>query len=133
MRLKIMVMINRAGITVKVHRASSMFMFSIMVMIPISKKISPKILTTPCVNIWFSDSTSEATRVISRPTGFLSKKERESRCKCIKISERRLYISFCPIYCVVSDCAYCTTKMASITPIYQNMIVYSPSRLDWLT
>ena len=43
---------------------------------------SPKIVTTPEVNISFSTSMSLVTRVISRPTGFLSKNLRSSRCRC---------------------------------------------------
>src|SRR4051794_933854 len=42
--------------------------------------------TTPAVNSSFSDSTSEVTRVISRPTGLRSKNATGNRCRCAKSS-----------------------------------------------
>ena len=41
-------------------------------MMPTSVKMSPKIVTTPEVKRSFSASTSDVTRVISRPTGLRS-------------------------------------------------------------
>ena len=49
-------------------------MASIIPMMAISVKASPKIVTTPEENSSFSVSTSDVTLVISRPTGFRSKK-----------------------------------------------------------
>ena len=48
-------------------------MASIIPMIATSVNASPKIVTTPDENSSFSVSTSEVTRVISRPTGLRSK------------------------------------------------------------
>ena len=51
--------------------------FAAMFIVPIYWR--SKIVTTPEVNISFSASTSLVTRVISRPTGFRSKKASSSR------------------------------------------------------
>ena len=66
-------MSQTSGITAKVTSASRQSMASIMPMMASSVKTSPKIVTTPEENSSFSVSTSEVTRVISRPTGFRSK------------------------------------------------------------
>ncbi len=66
-------MSQTSGITAKVTRASLTSITSIMPMIATSVNTSPKMVTTPDENSSFSVSTSEVTRVISRPTGFRSK------------------------------------------------------------
>ncbi len=61
-----------SGSTEKVISASRQSMTSSMTMIPASMNRSPKAATTPDVNRSLMTSTSVVTRVISRPTGFLS-------------------------------------------------------------
>ncbi len=61
-----------SGSTAKATSARRQFMPSMTTMIPTSVSTSPKIVTTPDVKSSFSASTSEVTRVIKRPTGFLS-------------------------------------------------------------
>ena len=61
-----------SGSTEKATSASRQFIHSITPMIPASVKRSPKMVTTPEVNRSLSTSTSEVTRVISRPTGLRS-------------------------------------------------------------
>ena len=61
-----------SGSTEKATSASRQFMPIMMIMIPASAKTSPKIVITPAVNRSLSASTSDVTRVISLPTGFLS-------------------------------------------------------------
>ena len=57
-------------------------MISIATLIATSVNKSPSPETTPAVKSSLSVSTSDVTRVISRPTGFLSKNETESRWRC---------------------------------------------------
>ena len=64
---------KKNGITAKVTSASFQFMYSITPMIPNSVNRSPNTVTTPDVNSSLTASTSVVTRVIRRPTGFLSK------------------------------------------------------------
>ena len=64
---------KKRGITEKVTRARRQSRASITPMIPNSVNRSPKTVTTPEVNSSFTASTSVVTRVMSRPTGFLSK------------------------------------------------------------
>jgi hypothetical protein len=61
------------GITENVTRASRQSTATIMVMMASSVNTSPNTVTTPDENNSFSVSTSEVTRVMSRPTGFRSK------------------------------------------------------------
>ena len=61
-----------SGSTAKATSASRQFIHSITTMMPTSVNTSPKTVTTPDVNRSFSTSTSEVTRVISRPTGLRS-------------------------------------------------------------
>ena len=61
-----------SGSTENATSASRQFIHSITTMMPTSVNTSPKIVTTPDVNRSFSTSTSEVTRVISRPTGLRS-------------------------------------------------------------
>ena len=72
-RRKMRAVSQTRGITAKVTRASRTSIASIMPMIAMRVNTSPKIVTTPEENSSFSVSTSEVTRVISRPTGFRSK------------------------------------------------------------
>ncbi len=72
---------HTSGITAKVTRASLQSIASIIPMMAIRVKASPKIVTTPEENSSFSVSTSEVTRVINRPTGFRSKYWTLSRCR----------------------------------------------------
>ena len=71
-----------------------------MTMMATRVNTSPKIVTTPEEKSSFSVSTSEVTRVISRPTGFRSKKEMLSRWRCSKICIRRSYMTRWPIQVV---------------------------------
>ena len=64
---------KNSGITAKVTSARRQSSASITPMIPSSVNRSPNTVTTPEVNSSFTASTSVVTRVISRPTGFLSK------------------------------------------------------------
>ena len=64
---------KKSGITAKVTRARRQFIHTITPMIPNSVKRSPNTVTTPEVKSSFTASTSVVTRVIRRPTGFLSK------------------------------------------------------------
>jgi len=64
---------KKRGMTAKVSSASRQSSASITPMIPNSVNRSPNTVTTPEVNSSFTASTSVVTRVISRPTGFLSK------------------------------------------------------------
>ena len=61
-----------SGSTEKATRASRQFIHIIVAMIPTSVNTSPNTVTTPDVNRSLSTSTSEVTRVISRPTGLRS-------------------------------------------------------------
>ena len=61
------------GDTPAVVLAYGKFIQSIIAMMPSSANRSPNTVTTPEVNRSFRTSTSEVTRVIRRPTGFLSK------------------------------------------------------------
>ena len=61
-----------SGSTEKVTSASRQSIHSITIMMPASVNTSPNTLTTPEVNRSFRTSTSEVTRVISRPTGLRS-------------------------------------------------------------
>jgi len=54
-------------------------MISIATLIAASVNRSPSPDTTPDVNSSFNVSTSEVTRVMSRPAGFLSKYDTDSR------------------------------------------------------
>ena len=62
------------GMTASATSASCQFSISITMMIPASVMTSPMIETMPCVMKSFRASTSLVMRVMSRPTGFLSKK-----------------------------------------------------------
>ena len=66
------VTIAMSGSAAKATSARRQFMTSIMAMMPSSVNTSPKIVTTPDVNRSFRTSTSDTTRVISRPTGLRS-------------------------------------------------------------
>jgi hypothetical protein len=57
------------GITASVTRASRQSVHSSIPTIAMIVNRSPKTVTTPDENSSFSVSTSEVTRVISRPTG----------------------------------------------------------------
>ncbi len=57
----------------KVTSARRRFKWQRTTMIPRSVNASRKIATAPDVNISFKTSTSFVRRVMSRPTGFLSK------------------------------------------------------------
>jgi hypothetical protein len=61
-----------SGSTAKATSASCQFIVSMTIMMPASVNTSPKIDTTPDVNMSLMTSTSVVTRVISRPTGFRS-------------------------------------------------------------
>ena len=61
-----------SGSTENATSASRQFIQNIMTMMPTSVNRSPNTVTTPDVNRSFSTSTSEVTRVISRPTGLRS-------------------------------------------------------------
>ena len=61
-----------SGRTAKVTSASRQSIVTRTIMIPTSVNTSPKIDTTPAVNMSFSTSTSVVTRVIRRPTGLRS-------------------------------------------------------------
>ena len=67
------------GMTEKVTRARRQSTTSIIVMMAIRVNTSPNTVTRPDENSSFSVSTSDVTRVISRPTGFRSKKLMLSR------------------------------------------------------
>ncbi len=82
--------------------ASCQFIASMTPMMNIRVKTSPKIATTPEVNISFRTSTSLVSRVISRPTGLRSKKRTDRRCSWAKISVRRSYMTRWPIQVVSS-------------------------------
>ena len=60
------------GTTETATIASRQFIHSITAMMPTSEKRSPNTVTTPDVNRSLRTSTSDVTRVISRPTGFRS-------------------------------------------------------------
>ena len=60
------------GSTAKVTRARRQSIHSRTIMMPASMKTSRNTVTTPDVNSSFRVSTSEVTRVISRPTGLRS-------------------------------------------------------------
>ena len=64
---------KKSGITAKVTRARRQFIHTMTPMIPNSVNRSPNTVTTPEVKSSFTASTSVVTRVIRRPTGFLSK------------------------------------------------------------
>ena len=72
-RRKILAVSQTSGMTANVTSASRTSIASIIPMIATRVKASPKIVTTPDENSSFSVSTSEVTRVISRPTGLRSK------------------------------------------------------------
>ena len=91
---------NTRGRTANVTRASRQSMTSMAIMMKATVNTSPKIVTTPEVNISFRTSTSLVSRVIRRPTGFRSKYASRRRCRCRKISCRRSSITFCPIHVV---------------------------------
>ncbi len=61
-----------SGRTVNATSASRQSIQSITTMMPSSVNTSLKMVTTPDVNRSFSTSTSEVTRVMSRPTGLWS-------------------------------------------------------------
>ena len=62
-----------SGITAKATSARRQSATSMSTMIATRVNRSPKTVTTPEEKSSFSVSTSEVTRVISRPTGFRSK------------------------------------------------------------
>jgi hypothetical protein len=62
-----------SGITANATSASCQSVTSISAMMAIRVKTSPNSVTTPDENSSLSVSTSDVTRVISRPTGFRSK------------------------------------------------------------
>ena len=117
-RRKMRAVSQTSGITAKVTSASRQSIASIIPMMAISVKASPKIVTTPEENSSFSVSTSEVTRVISRPTGLRSKYWTLSRCRWAKISIRRSYMTRCPMNVVSSAPAYSTMNSTSIVPKY---------------
>jgi len=61
-----------SGSTANVTSASRQSIVTSTIMMPASVKISPKIDTTPAVNMSFNTSTSVVTLVIRRPTGLRS-------------------------------------------------------------
>ncbi len=61
-----------SGRTAKVTSASRQSIVTSTIMMPASVKMSPKMETTPAVNMSLSTSTSVVTRVMSRPTGLRS-------------------------------------------------------------
>ncbi|MND02183.1 hypothetical protein D3C83_214700 [compost metagenome] len=61
-----------SGSTANATSASRQFIVSMTIMMPASVKTSPKIETTPEVNMSLMTSTSVVTRVIRRPTGLRS-------------------------------------------------------------
>ena len=65
--------IHTKGITANDATASRQSVMIISTLIAMSVNRSPMPETTPAVNSSLSDSTSEVTRVIRRPTGFRSK------------------------------------------------------------
>ena len=71
-RRKIAAVSQTKGMTEKVTSASSRSIASIMTMMATRVNTSPKIVTTPEEKSSFSVSTSDVTRVISRPTGLRS-------------------------------------------------------------
>ena len=72
-RRKMRAVSHTSGMTANVTSASRQSMASIIPMIATRVNASPKMVTTPEENSSFSVSTSEVTRVMSRPTGFRSK------------------------------------------------------------
>ena len=107
---------HTSGMTEKVTSASRQSMASIMPMMARSVNTSPKRVTTPEEKSSFSVSTSDVTRVISRPTGLRSKKAMLSRWSRVKISIRRSYITRWPTSVVSRVPAYSTTNSASSVP-----------------
>ena len=71
-----------SGNTAKATSARRQSITTSTIMMPSSVNTSPKIDTTPAVNMSFSTSTSVVTRVISRPTGLRSKNRMSSRWRC---------------------------------------------------
>ena len=66
------VTMTMSGRTENASSASRQSIHSSTIMMPRSVKTSPKIETTPAVNMSLSTSTSVVTRVIRRPTGLRS-------------------------------------------------------------
>ena len=66
------VIITISGSTEKATMASRQFIHSITTMMPTSVNTSPNTVITPEVNKSLMTSTSEVTRVMSRPTGLRS-------------------------------------------------------------
>jgi hypothetical protein len=64
---------HTSGITANGTSASRQSSASIIVMMATRVNTSPKMVTTPEENSSFRVSTSDVTRVISRPTGLRSK------------------------------------------------------------
>ena len=112
-RRKIEAAMMTSGSTANETSASRQSSSSIAVTIAPIVKMSPKIVTTPEVNISFSTSTSLVTRVISRPTGFRSKNASSSLCNREKTSARMSSMTFCPIHVVSSVRRYSRAAAAS--------------------
>ena len=92
------------GMTANDASARRQSMMSIATLIATSVKRSPRPETTPAVNSSFRVSTSEVTRVMSRPAGFLSKNATDNRCRCSKISILRSRITRWPSRLVSQVC-----------------------------
>ena len=108
------VSITSSGRIANVTRASRQFSQNKTPTMPTSSTMSPKIATSPAVNSSFNASTSVVTRVTKRPTGERSKNCTCRLCRWVKISSRRSDRMRCPIHCIRNDCAYNTTKLATI-------------------
>ncbi len=89
-----------SGNTAKAINASHQLMLSITMAMIVRLKKSSTIDSTPAVNISLMASTSEVSRVTSRPTEWLSKNPMCIRCMWRKISRRRSNMIFCPVHCI---------------------------------
>ncbi len=89
-----------AGIAASVSSASGQLIRTMMITMNSSTKLLSNSASTPDVNISFSASTSEVTRVTSLPTGLRSKNTGLIRCRCRYISDRISNMIFCPVHCI---------------------------------
>ena len=92
--------IRISGSTAKASSASHQLMLSITAAIIVSMKKSFTMARMPSVNMSLTASTSDVSRVTSRPTAFVSKNPTCIRCMWRKMSRRRSNITFCPIHCI---------------------------------
>ena len=86
--------------------------------IPTIMKMSPNIETTPRLTISVSASISFVIRVMSRPTGFRSKKESGRNCRWRNSSRRRSYMARWPTIAVMRLCPYRASALAVSTATY---------------